>query len=90
MTAHTTAGERTYNVLSAAQLCRAKLHALEQREAERDFGDLEWLCMNYCSEISEVADTLDEMERVNFVEKYKERYPEKEEVVKALKEALKI
>ncbi|KAK3308354.1 uncharacterized protein B0T15DRAFT_524225 [Chaetomium strumarium] len=89
-TAHTAAGERTYNVLSAAQLCRAKLHALEQREAERDFNDLEWLCMNYYNEIFEVADTLDKMERVNFVEKYRERYPGKQDVVKALKEALKI
>lgn len=80
-TAHTTAGQRTYNVLSIPQLFRAKLHALDQREAERDFGDLEWLCMNYSREIEAAADTSDENERINFVKQYKERYSDKGEVV---------
>jgi hypothetical protein len=67
--------------LSIPQLFRAKLHALDQREAERDFGDLEWLCFNYNSEIQEAADTTDEHERIGFLNKYKERYPGKGEVV---------
>lgn len=90
-TAHTAAGQRTYNVLSIPQLFRAKLHALDQREAERDFGDLEWLCMNYSREIEEAADTMGEHERINFVNHYKQRYPGKGEVVlKALMATLKL
>jgi hypothetical protein len=90
-TAHTAAGQRTYNVLSIPQLFRAKLHALDQREAERDLGDLEWLCLNYNSEIQEAADTTDENERIGFLNKYKERYSGKGEVVvKALMTTLKL
>ena len=90
-TAHTAAGQRTYNVLSIPQLFRAKLHALDQREAERDFGDLEWLCINYSSEIQEAADTTEEHERISFLKKYKERYPDKGEViVKALMATLRL
>jgi hypothetical protein len=91
LTTHTAAGQRTYNVLSIPQLFRAKLHALDQREAERDFGDLEWLCINYSSEIEEAADTTDKHERISFINKYKERYPDKGEVViKALMATLKL
>jgi hypothetical protein len=77
--------------LSISQLFRAKLHALDQREAERDLGDLEWLCLNYNSEIQEAADTTDELERIGFLNKYKERYPGKGEVVvKAMMATLKL
>ncbi|KAH6850470.1 hypothetical protein B0I37DRAFT_428632 [Chaetomium sp. MPI-CAGE-AT-0009] len=90
-TAQTAAGLRSYNVLSVQQLCRAKLHALYQREAERDFGDLEWLCMNFAREVGEAADTYGEEERANFVAKYRERYSDSQEVmVKGLMEMMRL
>ncbi|KAL2135316.1 hypothetical protein VTI74DRAFT_8969 [Chaetomium olivicolor] len=89
-TAQTAAGDRTYTVLSVQELCRAKLHALDQREAERDFSDLEWLCMNYSQEVQDIAGDLDEQERMGFVDKYRERYPGNEVVVGALTAALKL
>ncbi|KAH6641301.1 hypothetical protein F5144DRAFT_599947 [Chaetomium tenue] len=80
-TAQTAAGMRSYSVLSVQHLCRAKLHALYQREAERDFGDLEWLCMNFTGEVTEAADTFDEDERNNFVAKYLERHSGSQELM---------
>lgn len=89
--AQTAAGERTYNVLSVEQLFRAKLHALDQRGAERDFGDLQWLCMNHHAEVTKTADSLDEEERRGFLSKYKERYPETPEAsIAALMDVLRL
>ncbi|KAK4153053.1 hypothetical protein C8A00DRAFT_34235 [Chaetomidium leptoderma] len=89
--AETAAGPRIYKVLSVQQLFRAKLHALNVRDAERDFGDLEWLCFIHIREIQEVADTMDELERMNFVSKYRKKYPEKGvAVIEALKVALRL
>jgi hypothetical protein len=80
-TAQTAAGLRSYSVLSVQQMCRAKLHALYEREAERDFGDLEWLCMNFTAEVAKAADTFDEEERENFVAKYRERHSDSQEAM---------
>lgn len=89
-TAATEAGQRTYDVLSVPQLCKAKLHALNQREAERDLADLEWLCVIFPPEIQAIADTFDEEERFNFLDKYRAKYPGKAHAIKTVMAVLRL
>lgn len=76
-------------MLSSQQLFRAKLHALNEREAKRDYNDLMWLCMNYGREIQALADTLDKQERIGFLDKFLETHPA-ENAVTALMDVLKL
>lgn len=77
-------------MLSIKELFRIKLHVLDVRDAERDLNDLRWILINYNKKVKEIADTLDEPERFNFVDKWRKKWNPDESIIKSLMATLNL
>lgn len=71
-------------MLSIQELFRIKLHVLDVRDAARDLNDLRWILINYNKKVKEIADTLDEQERLNFVDKWRKKWNPDESIIESL------